>query len=223
MPDFSLLAQQIAIWAIPVVLAITVHEVAHGYVARHLGDDTAARAGRLTLNPLRHVDPVGTLLVPALLLLIKAPFLLGWAKPVPVDFGRLHAPRRDMALVAGAGPASNLVMAFGWAALLAVYQAAGAPEGGWSLLRDMGIAGVAINVILMVLNLVPLPPLDGGRIAVSLLPRSLGLPLARLEPWGMPILVLLLATGVLGYLLVVPLSLVEHLVYRVFGLQLVEP
>lgn len=224
MPDFSSLAQQIAIWAIPVLFAITVHEAAHGYVARRFGDDTAFRAGRLSLNPIRHIDPVGTLLVPALLLLFKAPFLLGWARPVPVDFRKLRSPRRDMAIVAAAGPASNLVMAFGWAGLVwSYFTLAGAPEGGWTLLRDMGVAGVAINVVLMVLNLLPLPPLDGGRIAVGLLPRPMALPLARVEPWGMVILVVLLVSGILGPLLSFPMSLVEGLIYRAIGLDLIEP
>lgn len=223
MPDFPLLAQQIAIWAIPVLFAITVHEAAHGFVAQRFGDDTAARAGRLSLNPIRHVDPVGTLLVPALLLLFKAPFLFGWARPVPVDFSKLRSPLRDMAIVAAAGPLSNLAMAFGWAALVWAYFATGAPAGGWTLLRDMGVAGVAINVVLMVLNLIPLPPLDGGRIAVGLLPRSLGMPLARIEPWGMVILIGLLVTGVLGSILALPFSIVESLIYRAIGVQVIEP
>ena len=223
MPDFSLLAQQIAIWAVPVLLAVTVHEVAHGLVARRLGDDTASRAGRLSLNPIRHVDPVGTLLVPAILLLLKAPFLIGWAKPVPVDYRKLRSPLRDMAIVAAAGPGSNLAMAFAWAGLVWAFFAAGAPEGGWTLMRDMGVAGVAINVVLMVVNLIPLPPLDGGRIAVGLLPASLARPLARVEPWGMVILVGLLATGLLGAILALPLSIVESLIYHSIGLNVTEP
>lgn len=222
MPDLALLSQKIAIWAIPVLFAVTVHEVAHGLVARQLGDDTASRAGRLSLNPLRHVDPVGTVLVPGVLLLLGG-FLFGWAKPVPVDFRKLHSPRRDMAVVAAAGPASNLLMAFGWAGGLAVYLAQGAPEGGWTLLRDMCIAGVAINVILMVLNLIPLPPLDGGRIAVGLLPRALALPLSRVEPWGLFILIGLLATGLLGQILHLPFTLAEGLVYRTLGIAFTEP
>ncbi|MGQ0619298.1 MAG: site-2 protease family protein [Panacagrimonas sp.] len=223
MPDFSLLAQQIAVWVIPVLLAITVHEAAHGYAARELGDDTAARAGRLTLNPLRHIDPVGTLLIPGILLLISAPFLFGWAKPVPVNFGRLRSPMRDMALVAGAGPAVNLVMAVGWVALLWVYQAMGEPQGGWNLMRDMCVAGVSINVVLMVLNLLPVPPLDGGRIAVGLLPPSIGRLLAGLERWGLLILVALLATGLLSKLMFWPIVLTETLLYRSFGINLIEP
>lgn len=223
MPDFPLLAQKIAIWAIPVLLAVTVHEASHGFVARRFGDDTAARAGRLSLNPIRHVDPVGTLLVPALLLLLKAPFLFGWARPVPVDFRKLRSPLRDMAIVAAAGPASNLAMAFAWAGLVWGYFAAGAPAGGWTLLRDMGVAGVAINVVLMVVNLIPLPPLDGGRMAVGLLPRSLAMPLARIEPWGMVILIGLLVTGILGPILALPLSFVESLIYHAIGLNVTEP
>jgi Zn-dependent protease len=223
MPDFSLLAQQIAIWAVPVLLAVTVHEVSHGLVARRLGDDTASRAGRLSLNPIRHVDPVGTLLVPALLLVFHSPFLFGWARPVPVDFRKLRQPLRDMAIVAAAGPGSNLAMAFAWAGLVWTCVAVGAPEGGWTLLRDMGVAGVAINVVLMVVNLIPLPPLDGGRIAVGLLPTSLGRPLSRIEPWGMVILIALLVTGILGPILALPLSFVESLIYHAIGLNVTEP
>lgn len=222
MPDFSLLSQQIAVWAIPVLLAITVHEAAHGYAARELGDDTAAQAGRLSLNPLRHIDPIGTVIVPVVLLALGG-FLFGWAKPVPVNFARLHKPMRDMALVAGAGPAVNLVMAIGWTALLGFYQSLGEPAGGWTLMRDMCVAGVSINVVLMVLNLLPLPPLDGGRIAVGLLPRALALPLARVEPWGMLILVALMVSGLLGKLIFWPMVLVEMLLYRSFGINLSEP
>lgn len=223
MPDFSQLAQQIAIWAIPVLLAVTVHETAHGYAARALGDDTAARAGRLSLNPLRHVDRVGTILVPALLLLIKSPFLFGWAKPVPVRFDRLHSPRRDMMLVAAAGPASNLVMAIAWTAVIALFQLQDAATPGASLMRDMCVAGIAINILLMVLNLVPIPPLDGGRIAVGLLPPPLARVYARLEPWGLLILVALLASGLLGRFLYLPLIAIEGLLYRSFGIDMIEP
>ena len=222
MPDLPVLAQQIAVWAIPVLLAITVHEAAHGFAARELGDDTAARAGRLSLNPFRHIDPIGTVLVPAVLLMLGG-FLFGWAKPVPVNFARLHQPRRDMALVAGAGPAVNLVMAIGWVALLAIYQGLGEPAGGWTLMRDMCIAGVTINVVLMVLNLIPMPPLDGGRIAVGMLPNVLAIPLARLERWGLLILIALLATGLLGKLLFWPIAITEMLLYGSFGINTIEP
>lgn len=223
MPDFSNLAQLIAIWAVPVLLAVTVHEAAHGYAARALGDDTAERAGRLSLNPLRHIDRVGTVLIPAILLLVKSPFLFGWAKPVPVRFDRLHAPLRDMALVAAAGPASNFVMALGWCALLWLGTSFGAANGPDPLLRDMSVAGVSINVVLMVVNLIPLPPLDGGRIAVGVLPLWLARPLSRVEPWGMVILVGLMVTGLLGPLIHLPMTFVEGLIYRSFGIVVLEP
>jgi len=198
MPDFSLLAQQIAIWAIPVLFAITVHEAAHGYVARHYGDDTAARAGRLSLNPFRHVDPVGTLLVPALLLLLKAPFLFGWAKPVPVDFGRLRRPKKDMLWVALAGPAANLLMAILWVFSLRLFLETGMQESFWF---EMAMAGVQVNLVLMALNLLPIPPLDGGRILFSLLPNRLAWQYSKIEPYGLVIVVVLLVTDVLWILM----------------------
>lgn len=222
MSDFPQLAQQIAIWAVPVLLAITVHEAAHGFAAQRLGDDTAARAGRLSLNPLRHIDPIGTVLVPGVLLMLGG-FLFGWAKPVPVRFDRLHSPRRDMILVAAAGPAVNLIMAMIWAALIAVFGLQGASTQGAALMRDMCIAGIAINLLLMVLNLIPLPPLDGGRIAVGLLPASIARQYSRLENWGLLILVALLATGVLSKILYPPLSFAEGLLYKTFGIEMIEP
>src|SRR5579872_2101871 len=164
----------IVLWAVPVVLAITLHEAAHGYVARHFGDHTAESQGRITLNPLAHIDPVGTILLPGILLLaakLGGPgFVFGWAKPVPVNFGNLRHPKRDMLWVAAAGPAANFAMALAWAILLRVTDegAAWSSEG----LHLMADAGVTINVLLMVLNLLPIPPLDGGRIAVSLLPNA---------------------------------------------------
>jgi Zn-dependent protease len=192
----------LAIWAMPVVLAITLHEAAHGYVARHYGDPTAYQAGRITLNPLKHVDPVGTLLVPGLILAASSlvgggAILFGWAKPVPVDFARLRNPKADMLWVAAAGPGANLLMALGWAFLLKLAMVA--PENAYSApLMRMSDAGIHINAVLMLLNLLPIPPLDGGRIAVSLLPHHLAWRFARIEPYGFPILILLLITGILG-------------------------
>ena len=199
------LISALAIWALPVLLAITLHEAAHGYVARHFGDPTADQAGRITLNPLRHIDPVGTLLVPASILALSSLFgaggiLFGWAKPVPVNFSRLRNPKADMLWVAAAGPFTNLIMALGWAILFRI-ALVGEPGVYTVPLLKMADAGMQINAVLMVLNLLPLPPLDGGRIAVSLLPHHLAWRFARLEPYGFPILLVLLFTGVLGSIL----------------------
>jgi Zn-dependent protease len=176
---------------VPVVLAITLHEAAHGYVARMFGDQTAWMLGRVTLNPIKHIDPVGTVLVPGVLLLMQVPFLFGWAKPVPVNFGNLRHPKRDMIWVAGAGPAVNFVMALGWAFLLA----AASPSGAWSSegLYKMAEWGVRINLMLLALNLLPIPPLDGGRIAVGLLPHRAAEMLARAEPYGFFVILALIA------------------------------
>lgn len=199
------LISTLVIWALPVLLAITLHEAAHGYVARHFGDPTAERAGRITLNPLRHIDPMGTLLVPALILGVSALFgsggmLFGWAKPVPVNFARLRHPKADMLWVAAAGPGVNLLMALGWALLLKI--AVSSQPGGYMIpMMKMADAGIQINATLMVLNLLPLPPLDGGRIAVSLLPDKLAWRFARIEPYGFTILLMLLFTGLLGSLM----------------------
>ena len=187
--------QKIAIYALPVIFAITVHEAAHGFAARYFGDMTAEREGRITLNPLKHIDPIGTILLPALTLLIGG-ILFGWAKPVPVNFSRIRHPKRDMLWVAAAGPASNFVMALFWALIIKlsfVY-----PSVYSEPMALMGQAGVMINVVLMVLNLLPLPPLDGGRIAVSLLPNHLAYKYAQIERYGFIILIVLLATGILG-------------------------
>ena len=187
--------------AVPVILAITVHEAAHGYVARHYGDLTAWQLGRITLNPLRHIDPIGTVLVPALLYWSTGgAFLFGWAKPVPVNFGRLHNPKRDMLWVAAAGPFVNLLMALGWALILKLALAA-ADTGLGELLAAMAKGGITVNAVLMLLNLLPIPPLDGGRIAVSLLPHRLAWKFAQLERFGFIILLVLLFTHVLDKIL----------------------
>ena len=176
-----------SVWVIPVLLAITLHEAAHGYVALKLGDDTALSAGRVTFNPLKHIDRFGTILIPALLLLMKSPFLFGYAKPVPVNFSRLNNPRRDMVWVAAAGPATNMALATASALLLHLIVLLPAPVAGW--IGENLNNSVVINVLLAVFNMLPLPPLDGGRVAVGLLPDSLAYPLARLERWGLFIII----------------------------------
>lgn len=196
--------QTIAVFALPVMFAITLHEAAHGYVARMFGDPTATLAGRVTLNPIPHVDPVGTILVPLGMLLASKllggpPLLFGWAKPVPVDFGRLRRPKQDMLWVALAGPASNLVMAVMWAVAVRFVLEAG--YGRDSYFFQVAVVGIQINLILMALNLLPLLPLDGGRIVYSLLPHQMAWQYGRLEPYGMVILIVLLITGSLWVLL----------------------
>jgi Zn-dependent protease len=209
------LVQKIVAWVLPVLFAITVHEVAHGWLAAKLGDKTALMLGRLTLNPVKHVDPVGTILVPGLLMLMQSGFLFGWAKPVPVTWQNLKHPKRDMALVAAAGPAANLLMALGWALVIRLGLLLG--ESGLALVF-MGTAGIFINTILMVLNLLPLPPLDGGRVMTGLLPGPLAWKFSRIEPYGFMILLALLVTGVLGKLMWPLLSLVMSSLSLLSGL-----
>ena len=213
--DISAHIQTLVISALPVIFAITLHEAAHGYVARHFGDPTAWQAGRISLNPLRHVDPIGTVLLPILLYAFNSPFLFGWAKPVPVNFGRLRHPKRDMLWVAAAGPAVNLLMALGWAMLLKFDTLI--PLNAFTHpLAVMSEVGIGINLALMVLNLLPLPPLDGGRIAVSLLPLHLSIKFARIEPWGFPILLALMYFRVLDYILWPFVVLFKNLILLLF-------
>lgn len=218
MLDINALIQTIAIAALPVIFAITLHEAAHGYAARHFGDPTAWQLGRITLNPIKHIDPVGTILIPAAILLFSGgAFLFGYAKPVPVDFGRLRNPKRDMLWVAAAGPGANLFMALCWAFLLKL--AWFLPPNEFTLpLTEMSKIGIMINCVLMVLNLLPLPPLDGGRIAVSLLPHRLAWKFAQIERWGFPILLLLLFTGILGAVMNPLVMFVARAIESIFGL-----
>jgi Zn-dependent protease len=199
--EFSLI-ETILLYAIPVILAITLHEAAHGYVARMLGDSTAYMLGRVTLNPIKHIDPVGTIAVPLGLLLLSrmmggSGLLFGWAKPVPVNFANLRDPKSDMFWVAAAGPGANLLMALLWAIALKF----GGPLNHPTFLQAMAIQGVTINVVLMVLNLMPIPPLDGGRIVVSLLPHQLAYRFAQIERFGFMLVILLMATGILNTLM----------------------
>ncbi len=190
--------EKIIIWVIPVVFAITVHEVAHGWVANYFGDPTAKSLGRLTLNPVKHIDPVGTVALPLLLVYLGG-FVFGWAKPVPVNWQNLRHPRRDMAIVALAGPLANLGMLILWALLAKVMLLTGQVENSpLGYLLYMCGAGIAINIVLMVLNMLPLLPLDGGRVVNSLLPARMAIAYSRLEPFGIIILLVLLATGMLG-------------------------
>jgi Zn-dependent protease len=204
--------QIVLIYAIPILFAITVHEVAHGWVASKLGDQTARMMGRLTLNPLKHIDLVGTLIVPILLLLLGG-FIFGWAKPVPVTWRNLKHPRRDAALVASAGPLANLLMAVLWALLIKI----GIGMEVRALVM-MGQIGILINLILLVLNFLPIPPLDGSRVVESLLPPKASIAYSRLEPYGFIILVILLALGILGTLLFPVVNFLRNVISALFGI-----
>ena len=213
--DTSHLIQTVLVYALPVLFAITLHEAAHGYAARHFGDNTAAMMGRITLNPMKHIDPVGTILMPLLLYFATSgAFLFGYAKPVPVRFDKLRNPKRDMIWVALAGPASNLLQALLWGALMYVLLAADLSE---RFFLEMCRAGVLVNVVMFALNLFPLPPLDGGRILVGLLPWKQASMLARIEPWGFFIVMALILLGVVNWLWMLP---VMNLTYGLLDLLL---
>lgn len=212
---FTLL-EKIVFFAVPVIFAITFHEAAHGYVAKYFGDDTAYNLGRVSLNPLRHIDLIGTILVPLIFLLLPGNFLFGWAKPVPVNFNALRNPKKHMLWVAAAGPGANLIMAFLWAMVLTL-----TPENGsMSLaLQAMALAGIMVNIVLMLLNLLPILPLDGGRITASLLPESAARAYAKMEPYGIVIVVALLISGILGRVLGPLIEGMVQFIARIFSLQ----
>lgn len=203
--------QTIAVFAIPVIFAITVHEAAHGYVARMFGDNTAYVLGRVTLNPVKHIDPLGTIVIPIGMVLLTG-FMFGWAKPVPVDWGSLRRPKRDMIWVAAAGPAVNLAMAIIWALL---YRALLGFDIQEPYFRRVAEAGISVNLIFMALNLLPIPPLDGGRVVSGLLPTRMSIAYSRIEPYGLIILLVLMFTGALSFLLR-PLHDIGAAIVRIF-------
>ena len=214
--DINAIIQGISTWALPVLLAIVLHEVAHGWVADRLGDNTARFMGRLTLNPLKHIDPIGTILIPIALIVVGSPFLFGYAKPVPVNFNKLNHPKRDMIWVALAGPVTNIILALISTAILAATMTwLTAVPWFAEPLALMCQASIIINIVLCIFNLIPLPPLDGGRVAIGLLPGPLAYRLSRIEPFGFLIIVLLLVSGILqssiGPLIMASAEMLIHL------------
>ena len=213
MPELNLIST-LFVFVIPVIFAVTIHEVAHGWVASRFGDQTARSMGRLTLNPIKHIDPVGTIVVPVIMYFASG-FIFGWARPVPVNWRNLGHPRRDMALVAIAGPVANLLMLFFWAISAKIIMLSGSDSNYLTqLLLIMCSIGITINIVLMILNLFPLLPLDGGRVLTAMLPPNLAIPFSRLEPYGLIILVLLLVSGILWKILIPVIGGMETLIYH---------
>jgi len=213
------LLQRIVVWILPVIFAITVHEVAHGWMAKKFGDNTASALGRLTLNPIKHIDLLGTIILPGLLLITGTGFIFGWAKPVPVDPRYFKNPRRDMAIVALAGPVSNLLMAVGWALIARLGVAIGMQMESVSLpLIYSGIAGISINLVLALVNLLPIPPLDGSRILTGVLPHYWAWQYNHLERYGFIILLVLLYTNALSAILAYPMFIVQQMFFSIAGM-----
>ena len=219
MMDELTIIQRIVVWVLPVVFAITVHEVAHGWVAKKYGDNTASSLGRLTLNPIKHIDLLGTIILPGILLITGTGFIFGWAKPVPVDPRNFKNPLGDMAIVALAGPVSNLLMALGWALITRLGVTIGAGAEAISLpLIYSGVAGISINLVLALINLLPIPPLDGSRILTGILPSYWAWQYNRLERFGFIILLLLLYTNLLGAILAYPMFIAQKVFFSIAGL-----
>ncbi|MCW8851021.1 MAG: site-2 protease family protein [Gammaproteobacteria bacterium] len=211
------IAYTVAVWLAPVLFAITLHEAAHGWVANKLGDPTAKRLGRITINPIKHIDPMGTIVVPLFLAMIS-PFVMGWAKPVPVEPRYFKSPLVDMALVAVAGPVSNFIMACVWAMFIKLVYLSMDQSQVLVFLTEMGKNGIIINIVLMVLNLLPIPPLDGGRVVAGILPPRIALPFMQLERFGMIIILLLLVSGILGKIMWPIVMHFVNIVGAIFGL-----